>query len=1046
MGGQSADGQPPHKRTKVYDCSRETTEESLTNWRGAGSQLGAHTVPSTIAKLSFGAADSTMAGKASSSSAASLEKERIGSKGQIRTQEFVRLLTQALYSLGYHDAATKLEEESGIPLQSRAVTAFRNGILEGSYCTTFFGGERWDSCVQLLARMRLEEEDHKQAQFLILQQRFLELLEDGSTLQALQVLRGSLAPLGINTNQLHLLATCVMCTTPEDLMKTVHWTGSAVKSRFRLLVNLQALIPPSILIPERRLEKLVEQALQAQREHCELHNTFEEAFSLFADHKCGRDEIPSRTSLVLDAHTDEVWYLQFSHDGKRLASASKDQSVIIWEIECEDVVLVQHRLQGHTKPLSFVAWSPDDSLLLTCGNDELVKLWDTATGTCKHTYEKHTQAVTACAWCPDGGRFVSGGLDRCMFMWDTAGNEIESWRGPRMPRINDLAISEDGKHMVSICSEKEIRIHNFEDKTDRTIEEEKSITSLCMSSDGRYILVNLSSQEIHLWDLGRKKHPDLPTCKYRGQKQGRFVIRSCFGGSNQAFIVSGSEDSQIYIWHRETEELLEVLAGHSGTVNAVSWNPANPHMFASASDDHTIRAGYDPAVDLLGPRFSIKGRRYQRLDFELKNDRGHTLKCSHYSPVSTSGDSLLPCVIYCHGNSGHSLLIYHLLDFVDVSGCRADANEAAIILLPSNITVLALDFAGSGLSDGEYVSLGCFEMEDLATVIKHLREEGRTSLIGLWGRSMGAVTSLLYVATDPTVAGVVMDSPFSRLSGLMLELVDLYKIPLPKFTVKMAVQYMRSIIKKKAHFDITALDAIAAASKCFVPALFGHAEDDDFILPHHSDDICAVYAGDKNLIKFEGDHNSVRPSFYYDSIAIFFHNVLCPPPAPGVVDDTDDHSFDFEDELDQATVYEVLTAMERAGEDCSAASADTSATNESPGNQNWEDLKKLRRLPFLQVPTAGGEHKEEDEEDIKELLSPEGLSLASARWSMQDDSNGTLGLQPSDAEEEERMLMEAIEASLTAHHLQDKTKADDAAGMSRALSSESSASHTCNKH
>eukprot|EP00850_Spirogloea_muscicola_P010597 SM000063S19987 [mRNA] locus=s63:86066:95294:+ [translate_table: standard] len=1003
MGGQSADGQPPHKRTKVYDSSRETTEGPVNKWRGAGFQQGAHAVPSTTAKLSLGAADIVMAGKASSSSAASREKERIGSKGQIRTQEFVRLLTQALYSLGYHDAATKLEEESGIPLQSKAVTAFRNGILEGSYCTILFGGERWDSCVQLLAQMRLEEEDHKQAKFLILQQRFLELLEDGSTLQALQVLRGSLAPLGINTNQLHLLATCVMCTTPEDLMKTVQWTGSAVKSRFRLLVDLQALIPPSVLIPERRLEKLVEQALQAQREHCELHNTFEEAFSLFADHKCGRDEIPSRTSLVLDAHTDEVWYLQFSHDGKRLASASKDQSVIIWEIECEDVVLVQHRLQGHTKPLSFVAWSPDDSLLLTCGNDELVKLWDTATGTCKHTYEKHTQAVTACAWCPDGGRFVSGGLDRCMFMWDTAGNEIESWRGPRMPRINDLAISEDGKHMVSICSEKEIRIHNFEDKTDRTIEEEKSITSLCMSSDGRYILVNLSSQEIHLWDLGRKKHPDLPTCKYRGQKQGRFVIRSCFGGSNQAFIVSGSEDSQIYIWHRETEELLEVLAGHSGTVNAVSWNPANPHMFASASDDHTIRLWGLAKKQARGESCS---------NGHLANGRSMTLLWIFSGHASASKAADISGLIL----SGHSLLIYHLLDFVDVSGCRADANEAAIILLPSNITVLALDFAGSGLSDGEYVSLGCFEMEDLATVIKFLREEGRTSLIGLWGRSMGAVTSLLYVATDPTVAGVVMDSPFSRLSGLMLELVDLYKIPLPKFTVKMAVQYMRSIIKKKAHFDITALDAIAAASKCFVPALFGHAEDDDFILPHHSDDICAVYAGDKNLIKFEGDHNSVRPSFYYDSIAIFFHNVLCPPPVPGIVDDMDDHSFDFEDDLDQATVYEVLAAMERAGEDCSAASADTAATNESPewvgehvlsheqhvGNQKWEDLKKLRRLPFLQVPTAGGQHKEEDEEDIKELLSPEGLSLASSRWSMQDDSNGTLGLQPSDAKEEER--------------------------------------------
>jgi hypothetical protein len=45
---------------------------------------------------------------------------------------------------------------------------------------------------------------------------------------------------------------------------------------------------------------------------------------------------------------------------------------------------------------------------------------------------------------------------------------------------------------------------------------------------------------------------------------------------------------------------------------------------------------------------------------------------------------------------------------------------------------------------------------------------------------------------------------------------------------------------------------------------------------------CCLYnarslQGDKNIIKFEGDHNSPRPQFYFDSINIFFHNVLQPP-------------------------------------------------------------------------------------------------------------------------------------------------------------------------
>lgn len=44
------------------------------------------------------------------------------------------------------------------------------------------------------------------------------------------------------------------------------------------------------------------------------------------------------------------------------------------------------------------------------------------------------------------------------------------------------------------------------------------------------------------------------------------------------------------------------------------------------------------------------------------------------------------------------------------SGCRADASEAAIILLPLNITVFTLDFSGSGISGGEHVTLGWNEV------------------------------------------------------------------------------------------------------------------------------------------------------------------------------------------------------------------------------------------------------------------------------------------------------------------------------------------------
>ncbi|KAG4126332.1 hypothetical protein ERO13_D10G150800v2 [Gossypium hirsutum] len=415
------------------------------------------------------------------------------------------------------------------------------------------------------------------------------------------------------------------------------------------------------------------------------------------------------------------------------------------------------------------------------------------------------------------------------------------------------------------------------------------------------------------------------------------------------------------------------------------------------------RAEYNPESDLLDEEFMLKGKWYQRKDIEVKNGRGDVLRCSHYVPLVSPEGKPLPCVIYCHGNSG----------------CRADASEAAIILLPSNITVFTLDFSGSGLSGGEHVTLGWNEKDDLKAVVDYLRADGNVSLIGLWGRSMGAVTSLMYGAEDPSIAGIVLDSPFSDLVELMLELVDTYKFRLPKFTVKFAIQFMRKSIQKKAKFDITDLNTIKVAKSCFVPALFGHAIGDDFIRPHHSDRIFEAYMGDKNIIKFEGDHNSPRPQFYFDSINIFFHNVLQPP----------------EDEVG-ATLYDSIHdyfgkgtwAIPEVGffPDSSTASKATSSTSDA-----INQVRSKRPMSRTEVPSDIPSEENlpgcQDKDTVDNGSSSSNMisfELSNGHpfdphvpTTMDDDQYVEYQLDdltgfPCNVEEEERMFMEAIIESL----------------------------------
>lgn len=120
----------------------------------------------------------------------------------------------------------------------------------------------------------------------------------------------------------------------------------------------------------------------------------------------------------------------------------------------------------------------------------------------------------------------------------------------------------------------------------------------------------------------------------------------------------------------------------------------------------------------------------------------------------------------------------------------------------------------------------------------------------------------------------------------------MYNVALRKFFLRIVVWYLGRTLKKRAGVDIQKLDVTKSVVDTYVPALFIHGEQDRLINKHHSELLHRNYGGSKNIVLFEGDHNSARPNYIYDSISIFFseifrlgsgssHDERVEPPARG---------------------------------------------------------------------------------------------------------------------------------------------------------------------
>uniref|UniRef100_A0A4W5L3F1 CTLH domain-containing protein n=1 Tax=Hucho hucho TaxID=62062 RepID=A0A4W5L3F1_9TELE len=131
-----------------------------------------------------------------SSDASSVKKKTRLSQPE---EDVIRLIGQHLHDLGLNQTVDLLMQESGCRLEHPSATKFRNHVVEGAW-------DKADSDLNELKALMHSPSAIVRMKFLLLQQKYLEYLEDAKVLEALQVLRAELTPLQYNTERIHILS------------------------------------------------------------------------------------------------------------------------------------------------------------------------------------------------------------------------------------------------------------------------------------------------------------------------------------------------------------------------------------------------------------------------------------------------------------------------------------------------------------------------------------------------------------------------------------------------------------------------------------------------------------------------------------------------------------------------------------------------------------------------------------------------------------------------------------------------------------------------
>ncbi len=304
----------------------------------------------------------------------------------------------------------------------------------------------------------------------------------------------------------------------------------------------------------------------------------------------------ARSRLTLISHIQPVVGVAFSPDSRRLATASADQAIRIWEVASGRLL---HTLLGHEGHVLSIAFSPDGQCFASGDVAGVVRLWDARSGQLRQRLEGNSALVMSVSFSPDSRRLAAGYADGMLRLWDVKKSALVRTIAGHAGYALSVTFSPDGRRLASGGADGTLRLwdagtgrllHTLGEFTNRVI-------AVAYSPDRSHLASGGADGAVRLWEIATGQVGRA----FRGHRG--WVMALSFSPDGQC-LASAGRDQAVCVWEVSSGRLLRRLEEHNAEVMSVAYS-LNGKYLATGSKDTTVRL-YDLQATGKGKRSWIR--------------------------------------------------------------------------------------------------------------------------------------------------------------------------------------------------------------------------------------------------------------------------------------------------------------------------------------------------------------------------------------------------------------------------------------------------------